>query len=467
MISLPQVTLLAIDTVNYGKTIGSMLKSLEQIEPGDKVWFTDIFINQPFRIQEIKHLYSKEEYSAFCLKELGKYEFKTSHVLVTQWDGHVLDGDQWDDQWLEYDLIGADWPQEIDGYSVGNGGFSLRSVKLLKILAEDPMIRPLHPEDAALCRLYRPYLEDKYGIKFASRDVANKFAFELREPTEPTFGFHGNFHKPYQETVVIKRTGALGDVLALEPCLEWFHSAGYKVVLDSPFFQLFARHHYPIHDYAHFDHQVVKHLLINLDYAYEVIPAQLHLKSYFEMCGIKEYTLRNPQLSYQVNDSTRLFKKYCVLHIDRRATEERNIRGVNWKLVVASIEEMGVKVIQVGQGDHPSVGLEMSTTNIPMLQYLIAGAEFFLGVDSGPAALAVALNIRAVIMFGSVNSAFIHPDLSKIIVLQSSCPIGKDHCWHSKPSQTGTPCAVDAEEPPCTILSAERVLQGVHKIMNL
>lgn len=468
MISLPQVTLMAVDTVNYGKTINSMINSLEQIEPGDAVWFTDIFINQPFRIQEIKHLYSKEEYSQFVIKELGKYEFKTSHILITQHDGYVLDGEQWEEEWLQWDYLGAPWLY-VDGRNVGNGGFSLRSVKLHKILAEDPFIKGYNPEDDAICRLYRPYLEDKYNIKFAPEEVAHRFAFELHEPKQPTFGFHGNFHTKYQETVVIRRSGAMGDVLALEPLLAHFHKNGYKVVLDSPFFSLFSRHDFPIHDYSRFDHKVIKHRVIDLDQAYEQIPNQLHLKSYFEMCGIKDYVLSNPHLRYEVSEArnNRLFKRYCVLHIDRRATETRNIRGVNWKLVVASIREQGIEVIQVGNGDHETVGLELNTVNLLLLQWVCAGAEFFLGVDSGVAAIAVALNIKSVIMFGSVNPTYIHPDLSKVIVLQSTCPIGTQHCWHSKPSTSGVLCAVSVDEPPCTILSAERVLQAVGKIMNL
>lgn len=468
MTLLPQVTLLAIDTVNYGKTINSMINSLEQIEPGDAVWFTDIFINQPFRIQEIKHLYSKEEYSAFVIKELGKYEFKTSHILITQHDGYVLDGERWKEEWLQYDYIGADWPGETDGLSVGNGGFSLRSVRLHKILAEDPLIRGLQPEDAQICRLYRPYLEDKYQIKFATREVANKFSFELREPTDHTFGFHGNFHQPYlKEPIVFHRSGALGDVLQTEPLMEYFWKKGHKVILNSPYFQLFARHWFPIHSYEHFDHAVIKHRVIDLDMSYETTPAQLHLKSYFDTAGIKDYVLRNPRLNYQITDQNRIFKKYCILHIDDRETTHRNIHGVNWKRVVAYLEDVGLTVIQIGQGPHERVALEYNAANSLVLSYLIAGASLMVAIDSGPAGIAVALNVRSVIMFGSVDPSFIHPDLSKIIVLQSTCPVGLQNCWHRQISRRGVDCVADPVTPPCTILTTERVTEACYKALNL
>lgn len=465
MKSIPNVTLIAIDTHKYGDTINSMLNSLEQIEPGDAIWFTDIFINEPFRIQEIKHLYSKEEYSAFCLKELGKFEFKTSHVLITQWDGYVLSGNQWNDEWLKYDYIGASWPGEIDGFDVGNGGFSLRSTKLLRILAEDPMIRPLHPEDAQICRLYRSYLEDKYQIKFAPREVADQFAFELREPAGPTFGFHGNFHLPYKEPIVIRRTAALGDVVQVEPVMEYFWKKGHKVILDSPFFLMFSRHWFPVHDYKRFDHQVIKHRVIDLDMAYEVNPAQLHLKSYFQIAGAKDYTLRNPKLNYPVDDANRIFRKYVLLHIDRRDTTHRNINGVNWEKVILALKEVGYDVIQIGRGSHDKIALHYNTVNDLMLMWLCAGASLFIGVDSGPSHIAVGLGVPSVLFFGSVNPAFIHADMSKIIAIQSACPVENDHCWHSTVSKRGSDCIVDLDKPPCTIVPTSRVLEAIQKLL--
>lgn len=463
---IPEITLIAIDTIKYGQTINSLINSLEQIEPFETIWYTDIFINQPFRIQEIKHLYSKNEYSHFCIKELGTYEFKTSHILITQWDGYVLDGNSWEDEFLEYDYIGAPWLY-IDGRNCGNGGFSLRSVKLHNILAEDPFIKGYNPEDDAICRLYRPYLEDKYNIKFAPEEVAHRFAFELHEPKQPTFGFHGNFHPKYQPTVVIRRTGALGDCIQCEPVLEYFWKTGHKVVFDSPFFLMYSRNPYPIHDYQKFDHAVIKHRVIDLDMSYESMPQQLHLKSYFEIAGVKDYVLRNPKLHYQANDSNRLFKRYVVIHIDRRDTETRNIHGIYWKRVITELEGRGFQVIQIGRGWHETIALEFNAVNDLVLMWLLSGASLMIGIDSGPTNMAVALGVKSIIFFGSVTPSYIYADLSNIIALQSACPISTPGCWHSVQGGTrGVECAVhDVEVPPCTVISTDRVLEAINKML--
>ena len=102
-------------------------------------------------------------------------------ILIIQHDGYVLEGSRWSDDWLRYDYIGAPW-LERDGMNVGNGGFSLRTTRLHYLLAADKTILALHPEDSAICRIYRDYLEKTYSIRFAPDLEAEKFAYELREP---------------------------------------------------------------------------------------------------------------------------------------------------------------------------------------------------------------------------------------------------------------------------------------------
>src|SRR6185503_18873241 len=109
-----------------------------------------------------------------------------------QWDGFVIDAGSWREQFLEFDYIGAPWLQFADGYDVGNGGFSLRSRRLLEACAGADFI-PSHPEDVAICRTNRPMLEKMHGIRFADAQLAETFAFERTAP-RPSFGFHGAFN---------------------------------------------------------------------------------------------------------------------------------------------------------------------------------------------------------------------------------------------------------------------------------
>jgi len=465
MISLPNVTLVCVDTVNYGPALSAIHKTLEQIKPARTVFFTDIgMAPEGIDVINIKHLYNKDDYSKFMIKELGKYEFDTSHLLVIQWDGYVLDGDRWTDEFLEYDYIGAPWLY-VDGRNVGNGGFSLRSAHLHDILASYSFIQPVNNEDDVICRMYRGYLEKECEIKFAPEEVAHRFSFELHQPKQPTFGFHSFFHKPYVEPIVIKREGAMGDVIQVEPILEYFHKKGHPVYLDSPYYGVFKMHHYPVGDYADLD-KVVKHRVINLDSAYEVNPKQLHLKSYFETAGISDYVLRNPKLNYKVDETNSIFKqKYVVIHIDKRDTNHRNQYGIRWKRIADFFESKGYLVIQIGRGEAPDVGIRFNTVNNLILMWLLAGCDLFIGVDSGPAQMAVALDRQCVLLFGSVNPAFIHPDMSKVKVLQSPCPVKKDHCWHSERSNKGVECEVDTYMPPCCIHDTETMLNLIKDIL--
>lgn len=132
-------------------------------------------------------------YSEFMLRDLGRH-FAGEFVLVIQWDSFILDGAAWSEDFLDYDYIGAPWRHRP--VAVGNGGFSLRSRRLVDAVAALAIAQP-HPEDHAICELHRDELIQQHGIRFAPAAVAARFAFEETTPDSPTFGFHGvfNFHK--------------------------------------------------------------------------------------------------------------------------------------------------------------------------------------------------------------------------------------------------------------------------------
>ncbi|MGV7210516.1 DUF5672 family protein [Oxalobacteraceae bacterium A2-2] len=135
-----------------------------------------------------------EAYSDFMLRELGRH-FSGSHVLVVQWDSFILHGERWDARFLGYDYIGAPWAHRPAAVAVGNGGFSLRSRRLVDALA-GMAFGQVHPEDYVICEQRRAELEAR-GMRFAPLEVARRFAFETVRPDGPSFGFHGlfNFHR--------------------------------------------------------------------------------------------------------------------------------------------------------------------------------------------------------------------------------------------------------------------------------
>lgn len=196
MLELPDVMLCAISSIAIEQTVAALNRSVRGIEFGDVVLFTDVdphlVSGSEIRWEKISPIRSKESYSHFIIKDLAKY---VTHpfVLIVQWDGYVANPKKWNPAFLDYDYIGAPWPQFEDTLTVGNGGFSLRSKRLLQVLADDDFL-PLHPEDTAICRLWRKRLEREFGIKFPDATLASTFSCERSGNMDLAFGFHGMFN---------------------------------------------------------------------------------------------------------------------------------------------------------------------------------------------------------------------------------------------------------------------------------
>jgi hypothetical protein len=141
--------------------------------------------------QRIERLGSRADYSRFMLRDLAQ-RISTTHALCVQWDGFVVNGSAWDPRFLDYDYIGAPWPHFRDEHNVGNGGFSLRSRRLLEACRDLPF-DGVQSEDIVIARLCRPKLEEQ-GIRFAPESVARRFAYERFSHTGREFGFHGAYN---------------------------------------------------------------------------------------------------------------------------------------------------------------------------------------------------------------------------------------------------------------------------------
>lgn len=468
-LAIPNVTLVAITTRDYGQTIAALKKSLQQIKPHSTIFFTDVQYDDPdfecILIPKMDWL----QYNKWVCTELWKY-ITTSHVLLVQHDGYVLDASAWTDEFLEYDYIGAPWNYK-DGRNVGNGGFSMRSKKLMITMATDEIFEwngIYAPEDEVICRLYRKILEQRYGVKFAPEELAHRFSFEMHPPRQKTFGFHAHFFPPYREPVIVHRTSSMGDVIMAEPLMERLYNDGYRVILDClpQYYNLFERHYFQIEFKPNLREDTSKYRTINLDMAYEVEPKKLVLESYYKAAGIKDYVLRNAKLNFKPTPETRLFDDYIILHVDDTAMAHRNVHGVDWGMVVAWIElHTRYRVYQIG-GQRFGRIPHVNTPTEPMLAYVIAGASFFIGIDSGPSQIAMACGVKSVVFFGSVAPEFRYCDMSNITIMQRNCPLGLDGCYHSTISETGVACVVDHNQPPCITWTAEQVIDNIKQILK-
>jgi len=178
-----------------------------------------VFSCERFRHPFVECLYGREssfyEYNQFMIEGINRY-IDTDFILHIQYDGFVINPEAWADEFLNYDYIGALWPVDLEDdpqvtedSRVGNGGFTLRSKKLLSLLQKDfkydaslsKYWNKPYQEDALICRKWKKQLEEK-GIKFAPPELAARFSIENEKQKEyenqyfsdfstiKTFGFH-------------------------------------------------------------------------------------------------------------------------------------------------------------------------------------------------------------------------------------------------------------------------------------
>jgi hypothetical protein len=206
MINLENVTLIAVACVRVERTLKALKYSKKNINfKSVKLLTNEEISDDEIEIIKINNL-DYEQYNKFIVYDLYKH-IDTTHALIIQDDGFVVNPEKWDDVFLNYDYIGAPWPLPNDSFSyrdpfgniirVGNGGFSLRSKKILS-LAENLNLEwksyfGFYNEDGFFTCHNRNLYEEN-GCKFAPIEIASLFSHEIQIPETQgviPFGFHG------------------------------------------------------------------------------------------------------------------------------------------------------------------------------------------------------------------------------------------------------------------------------------
>jgi hypothetical protein len=208
MLNLNNVSIIAVACVRVENTLKAMKYSMKDINFASAKLLTSLDISDDeIEIIKINHL-DYNSFNHFVVFELWKY-VDTEFALRIEDDGFVINKNAWTDDFLKYDYIGAPWPLPNDDFSyrdhfgnlirVGNGGFSLRSKKLLKLPSEfnlewKPYFGNYHEDGFITCH-NRHFFEEE-GCKFAPLEVAIYFSKEHEIPENQgvvSFGFHGKF----------------------------------------------------------------------------------------------------------------------------------------------------------------------------------------------------------------------------------------------------------------------------------
>ena len=220
MLNLSNITLLAVSSVDIEATDLALRISSHDIIFGAVKFLTSeewISTDPKIEVVPIPRI-NFEGYSKFILEELVHY-VETDFCLVIQADGFVLNASRWNPRFLDYDYIGAPWPSnlilqvpeqlrmvmsdidltlDLERNLVGNGGFSLRSKKLLQEtsnIAFDELSFLSKSEDLIIGHYLYDQMLDA-GIKFPPPELAAQFSIESAtaaygQNPKTSFGFHG------------------------------------------------------------------------------------------------------------------------------------------------------------------------------------------------------------------------------------------------------------------------------------
>ncbi len=195
-LQLPNVTLMAMTSVNVRQTIKAMQYSMRQIDFGDCVLITHrkpFFLPKGIRYAHTSKLTNIDCFNYKMLYELGDY-IHTDFVMVVHADGFIVHPEMWRDEFLDYDYIGSPWPipkddityRDINGNlcRVGNS-VGIRSRRLVNFPKEANLpFEPDHSslnEDGFLC-VKNHHLIEAAGMKIAPLEVAKYFAHETMIP---------------------------------------------------------------------------------------------------------------------------------------------------------------------------------------------------------------------------------------------------------------------------------------------
>ena len=161
------------------------------------------------KVQSLRWFWDQESDALIAKIRENSDEEMYSHYSI-EWKGNP---DKWVDEFFNYDYIGAPFPIPVDGDNityrdpfgnlirVGNGGFSLRSKKILSLGTELGLewksYFGYYNEDGFFT-CHNRHIYEKNGCVYAPVEVAAKFSHE-RQTSETIgitpFGFHGKDNK--------------------------------------------------------------------------------------------------------------------------------------------------------------------------------------------------------------------------------------------------------------------------------
>lgn len=195
-LQLKNVTLVAMTSVCVYETVQALKYSMRGIDFGDAVLITHkkpIYLPKTIRYSHTDRLNNIDDFNYKMLYELGDH-INTEFACIVHYDGFIVHPELFRDEFLDYDYIGAPWPDPHDDFTyrdiygrlqrVGNSvGF--RSKRLIDFPKKQGL--PFEAdhgyfhEDGFLCVKNRHLIEEA-GMRIAPLEVAKYFSHETMIP---------------------------------------------------------------------------------------------------------------------------------------------------------------------------------------------------------------------------------------------------------------------------------------------
>jgi ADP-heptose:LPS heptosyltransferase len=237
------------------------------------------------------------------------------------------------------------------------------------------------------------------------------------------------YSKNGRQVYIIKRAGAIGDVLYVLSIAQHFKTLepNCEIIAQTIVPQIISKSPFVDRVIPHNHKEFIAGTLIDLDNASEKRPEKLTVDCYAEEAGIqlKEKYPIIP-FDFKFNEIVKKMYKepYVVVHWGPApGWDGRNYEESKAEEVVLGIKKMGYKVVEVGHrsntkfADYPIIGQDWS-----LVVEIIRESDGFVGIDSVIMNLAQCMKIPGVALFGCVDPrAVLYPDSSiKPVFLEGS-----------------------------------------------
>ena len=280
--------------------------------------------------------------------------------------------------------------------------------------------------------------------------------------------------------IFVQRKRALGDVLWIEPLIRHLAQKYYFVVVNTLYAELFEN--YPLKNvyFSKNQHRLIKIFreiskalfgsigFLDLDNVYEKSPRIHILRAYFIAAGYPDAPLSYPMIYPLARNKISHKKKNVVIHLSAPSFQKnfRTIEGIDWVQIKNYFENRDFNVIGISDDPiHTNFYSEIINPSIQELITIIDDCNLFIGLDSGPAHIAVSLKKPSIVFFGSVNPEyrFLMNDFNGKIMQQPCIYAG---CYHNFLDSAKRHCLLVDESvaAPCCRFKTEELLSAIESL---